>query len=82
MWSLSFLPNFDIVNYADDYTPYAANNDIVDILSNLKLQSNILNKWFKGNYMKASPGKYHLLLSATEESVLILFLETFMKNIP
>ena len=63
-----FLPNFDIANYADDNTPYSANNNIMDILSNLKLQSNILNKWFKDNYMKASPGKYHLLLSATEEA--------------
>ena len=63
-----FLPNFDIANYADDNTPYSANNDIVAMLSNLKLQSNILNKWFKDNFMKANPGKYHLLLSATEET--------------
>ena len=62
------LPNFDIANYADDNTPYSANNNTVDILSNLKLQSNILNKWFKDHYMKASPGKYHLLFSATEET--------------
>ena len=41
-------------------------NSIVDALSNLKLQSNILNKWFKDSYIKASPGKYHLHLSATE----------------
>ena len=40
----------------------------MDILSNLKLQSVILNKWFKDSYMKASPGKYHLLLRATEET--------------
>ena len=66
--SFFFLPNFDIANFADDNTPYSANNNIVDILSNLKLQSNILNKWFKDVYMKASPGKYHLLLSATEET--------------
>ena len=62
------MSNFDIANYVDDITPYSANNNIVDILSNLKLQSNILNKWFKDNYMKANPGKYHLLLSATEEA--------------
>ena len=41
-------------------------NSIVDALSNLKLQSNILNKWFKDSYMKANLGIYHLLLSATE----------------
>ena len=40
----------------------------MDIFSNLKLQSNVLNKWLKDNYMKANPGKYHLLLSATEET--------------
>ena len=68
MWSVSFLPNFDIANYADDNTPYSANNNIVNILSNRKLQSNILNKWFKDSYIKANPGKYHLLLSATGET--------------
>ena len=56
-----FIQNFDIANYADDNTPYSAINNIADVLSNLKLQSNILNNWFKGNYMKANPGKYHLL---------------------
>ena len=35
------LPNFDIANYADDNTPYSPNNITVDMLSNLKLQSNI-----------------------------------------
>ena len=63
-----FLPNFDIANYADDNTPYSANSNIVDIFSNLKLQSNILNKWFKDDYMEANPEKYHLLLSAKEET--------------
>ena len=62
-----FIPNFDIANYADDNT-HSANNNIADVLSNLKLQSNILNNWFKDNYMKANPGKYHLPLSATEET--------------
>ena len=63
-----FIPYFDVTNYADDNTPYSANNNIVDVLNNLKLQANILDKWFKDNYMKANPGKYHLLLSATEET--------------
>ena len=63
-----FIPYFDITNYADDNTPYLANNNIVDVLNNLKLQANILDKWFKDNYMKANLGKYHLLLSATEET--------------
>ena len=57
-----------MANYADGNTSYSANNNIVDILSNLKLQSNISNKWFNNNYMKANPVKYHLLLSATEEA--------------
>ena len=52
--------------YSSNNTPYSANNNIVDVLSNFKLQSNILNKWFKDSYMKANLGIYHLLLSATE----------------
>ena len=51
-----FIPNFDIANYADDNTPYSANNNIANVLSNLKQQSNILNKWFNDNYMKANLG--------------------------
>ena len=38
------------------------------VLSNLKLQSNILNEWFKDSYTNVNPGKNHLLLSATEET--------------
>ena len=63
-----FIPYFDVTTYSDDNTPYSANNNIVDVLNNLKLQANILDKWFKDNYMKANRGKYHLLLSATEET--------------
>ena len=40
----------------------------MDILSNLKLQSNILNKWFKDSYTRANSGKFYLLLSVTEET--------------
>ena len=75
-----FIPNFDIANYADDNTPYSANNNIADVLSNLKLQSNILNNWFKDNYMKANPGKYHLLLSATEETNTLNIEEVCIKS--
>ena len=42
-----FIPYFDITNYADDNTPYSSNDNIVDVLNNLKLQANILDKWFK-----------------------------------
>ena len=80
MRSLFFIPNFDIANYADDNTPYSANNNIADVLSNLKLQSNILNNWFKDNYMKANRGKYHLLLSATEEKNTLNIEEVCIKS--
>ena len=75
-----FIPNFDIANYADDSTPSSANNNIADVLSNLKLQSNILNNWFKDNYMKANTGKYHLLLSATEETNTLNIEEVCIKS--
>ena len=75
-----FLSNFNIANYADDNTPYSANNNIVDVLSNLKPQSNILNKWFKDNYIKANPGKYHLLLSSTEETNTLNIEDVFINS--
>ena len=75
-----FLPNFDRANYADDNTLYSANNNIADILSNLKLRSNILNKWFKDSYMKPNPGKYHLLLSATEETNTLNIEDVFINS--
>ena len=67
-----FLPEDGIANYADDNTPYSTGNRIHNIISDLEQASDILSKWFIDNYLKANPDKYHLLLSETSETQLIV----------
>ena len=58
-----FLENFDIVNYADDSTPYCAGKSVEFVVNNLEQSSGILTKWLDNNYMKVNAGKSYLLLS-------------------
>ena len=39
-------------------------------MSDLEQASDILSNWFQDNYLKANPGKYHVLLSETSETQL------------
>ena len=71
-----FLPKNGIANYADDNTPYSTGTGIHNIISDLEQASDILSKWFQDNYLKANPDKYHVLLSETSETQLIV------KNVP
>ena len=66
-----FLPKDGIANYADDNTPYSTSNGIHNI-SNLEQTSDILSKWFIDNYLKANLDRYHVLLSETSDSQLIV----------
>ena len=67
-----FLPVDGIANYADDNTPYSTGNGIHNVMSDLEQASDILSKWFIDNYLKANPDKYHVLLSETSETQLIV----------
>ena len=67
-----FLPKNGIVNYADDNTPYSTGTGIHNIISDLEQASDILSKLFQDNYLKANPDKYHVLLSETSETQLIV----------
>ena len=58
-----FLEDFDIVNYADDSTPYNADKKIEFDVNNLEHSSSIIFKWLNDNYMKVNAGKSHLLVS-------------------
>ena len=66
-----FLPKYGIANYADDNTPYSTGTGIHNI-SDLEKASDILPKWFMDNYLKANPDQYHVLLSGTSETQLIV----------
>ena len=58
-----FLEDFDIVNYADDSTPYNADKNIEFLVNNLEHFSSILFKWLNDNSLKSNTGKSHLLVS-------------------
>ena len=65
------LPKDGIANYADDNTTYSTGAGI-HIISDLEQASDILSKWCMDNYLKANSDKYHVLLSETSETQLIV----------
>ena len=71
-----FLPEIGIANYADDNTPYSTGTGIHSTISDLDQAIGILLKWFQYNSLKANPDKYHVLLTETSETQLIV------KNVP
>ena len=58
-----FMVNFEIANYADDWTPFSAKLDGRLVVDELEISSSILFIWLKNNFMKANTDKSHLLLS-------------------
>ena len=67
------LPIDGIAHYADDdNTPYSTGNGIHNVVTDLEQASDILSKWFIDNYLKANWDKYHVLLSETSETQLIV----------
>ena len=67
-----FIKDSDIVNYADDNTPYAFENTTEEVILNLERRTSILFQWISQNFLKANPDKSHLLLSDKNERILIL----------
>ena len=66
-----FYENSDIVNYADDNSPFSCNEDIDSVISELENDSKTLLEWFCNNSLKANPDKFHLILSNSDEDKLV-----------
>ena len=62
-----FLPETDIVNYADDNTPYTINKDTIKIIKKLESDTTNLNIWFQSNFLKSNDVKYKLLLTGQHD---------------
>ena len=77
-----FISNdhLNIVNYADDNTPYAVEKDIDSVISTLKTDSQFLFKWLSNNALKANPKKSHLLLNTSDTSIGILINDKLILN--
>ena len=52
-----FLADIDLVNYADDTTPYAYNLNLNSVIHQLEESAGKLFKWFTENYLQANPDK-------------------------
>ena len=57
-----FFLLLDIVNYADDNSPFTCADSIPSVISNLESDSVILLNWIRNNGLKANPDKFHLIL--------------------
>ena len=55
----------DIVNYADDYAPYATANDI-DLIASLEEASKSFFTWSDNNLMKSDADKCRLLVDSKQ----------------
>ena len=58
----------DIVNYADDNSPFAFGESIPSVISQIEKEAEILINWIRNNGQKANPGKFHLILSESGQT--------------
>ena len=58
-----FIPNIDLVSYADDNTPFAMGSSELEVINEIKSMAESFTLWFRNNCMKVNPDKFHLLLS-------------------
>ena len=57
-----------MANYTDDNSPYACENDIGSVISQLEGDSKTPSECVANNALKANPDKFHLLLSESDIS--------------
>ena len=65
-----FIKDFEVVNYADDNTPYAFEDTTDGVIKNLESCTALLLQWISNNFLKANPDKSHLLLSDSSDKAL------------
>ena len=59
-----FKPNINLVSYADDNTPFTmGESSELEVINEIKSVGESLTFWFRINFMKVNPDKFHFLLS-------------------
>ena len=66
-----FSENSNIVNYADDNSPFCCDKDTTSVIEQLEYDTKALLEWFKTNGLKANPDKFQLILNETDEKYFI-----------
>ena len=71
---LFFSAEFQMANFADDCSPFDFGATTEDVIKKLEEQSELLIEWYRCNYLKPNPDKWHLILSKKGSSD---FIKTF-----
>ena len=73
-----FKPNFDLVSYADDNTPFAmGGSSELEVINEIKSAAESLTLWFRNDCMKVNPDKFHLLFSDKKVITWIFVMRNF-----
>ena len=75
-----FSEEFDIVNYADDCTPYECGISTESVIESLERDTITLFEWYENNYLRANPEKCHLLLSNSDTNSSIVVSNKIISN--
>ena len=77
---LFFFLILDLVNYADENSPFAFGDTIPGVISQLETEIVTLLRWISNNGLKANPDKFHLVLSETDPKIHIKVCDLFIEN--
>ena len=73
-----FKPNIDLVNYADDSTPFAmGGSSDLELINEIKSVVESFTLWFRNNCMKVNSDEFHLLLSDKKLITWIFVMRSF-----
>ena len=71
---------FQMVNFADDCSRYEFNQSINQVIQNLENKRAYLIMWYKFNYLKPNPDKWHLILSDPNPAHLVQVVDRNILN--
>ena len=75
-----FMTTSNMANYADDNTPYTSDKFLDSVVNKLQDDSEVLMEYFKNNYFKGNPDKFHLLLSHPDTDLSITVHNSIIKS--
>ena len=78
MNNLFFSEEFQMANYKYDCCPCDLGTSTADILNKLEEQSISLIDWYKYNYLKPNPDKWHFILSERRSNSYMNMVNTFL----
>ena len=58
-----FLPNIELVSYAEDNTPFTMGSSELEVINEIKSVARCFTLWLRNDCMAVNPYKFHLFLS-------------------